>query len=256
MTMRARLEDAVALAEAARPVALSHFRTTLGVEFKSDESPVTVADRAVEAEVRRLISDKFPDHGLFGEEHGIEGGDRDDLWIIDPIDGTRSFITGHPLFGFLLAKLHRGQTELAVVSIPATGEIFAAERGRGAFLGDRQIHCSGRKSQSGASIYIAEGEKIWRAHPDIFARLMDFGTTRRFGYDCYPYGLLAMGHIDAIVDFDLQPYDYFPVALLVEEAGGVISDWDGQPLRMGEGVPVIAAATVELHAELLATVRT
>jgi len=254
MTARASLRDAIALAEAARPVALAHFRTTLGVEFKSDESPVTVADRAVEAEVRRLIARKFPGHGVFGEEHGIEGGDRDDLWIIDPIDGTRSFITGHPLFGFLLAKLHRGQTELAVVSIPPTGEIFAAERGRGAFLGDRPIRCSGRKTQAGASLYIAEGEKIWRARPDAFARLMEFGTTRRFGYDCYPYGLLAMGHIDAIVDFDLQPYDYFPVALLVEEAGGVITDWDGHPLKMGQGVPVVAAATPELHAELLATV--
>lgn len=255
MAPRARMEDAIALALAARPVALAHFRTGLGVEFKADESPVTQADRAVETEIRRLIADRFPGHGLFGEEHGIEGGDSDDLWIIDPIDGTRSFITGHPLFGFLLAKLYRGRVDLAVVSIPATGEVFAAERGRGAFLGDRAIRTSGRRTQDGAALYISEGEKIWRARPDAFARLMDFGKTRRFGYDCYPYGLLAMGHVDAVVDYDLQPYDYHPVALLVEEAGGTITDWEGKPLAMGYGVPVIAAATAELHGALLATVR-
>src|SRR5690606_12057167 len=126
MTAAASLADAIAIAEAARPAALAHFRTRLGVEFKADESPVTVADRGVEEEVRRIIAARFPDHGIFGEEHGVERADGDDLWIVDPIDGTRSFITGHPLFGFLLAWLHRGAARLAVVSIPATGEIFAA----------------------------------------------------------------------------------------------------------------------------------
>ena len=255
MSTPARLADAIAIAEAARPVALAHFRTHLGVEFKSDESPVTIADRGVEAEVRRMIADRFPDHGIFGEEHGIEGEDSDDLWIVDPIDGTRSFITGHPLFGFLLAKLHRGRAELAVVSIPPTGEVFSAEAGQGAFLNGSAIHASGRTDAEGAAVYVNEGEKIWRAHPDVFARLMAFGKTRRLSCDCYPYGLLAMGHVDVVVDYDLQPYDYHPVALLVAEAGGVITDWEGSPLGMGYGVPVVAAATPELHAKALAAIR-
>lgn len=254
MAARARLEDAIAIAEAARPVALSHFRTSLGVEFKADESPVTIADRAVESEVRAIIADRFPGHGIFGEEHGIEGADRDDLWIVDPIDGTRSFITGHPLFGFLLAKLHRGRAELAVVSIPPTGEVFSAGRGQGAFLNGAPIRTSGRTEAEGAAVYINEGEKIWRADAAVFARLMDFGKTRRLSYDCYPYGLLAMGSVDVVIDFDLQPYDYHPVALLVEEAGGVMTDWGGHALGMGYNVPVVAAATAELHAWALAVI--
>ncbi|MCV2867702.1 inositol monophosphatase [Defluviimonas sp. WL0002] len=255
MVARATLEDAIAIARAARPVALSHFRTRLGVEFKADESPVTVADRAVEAEVRTIIAERFPGHGIFGEEHGIEGAERDDLWIVDPIDGTRSFITGHPLFGFLLAKLHRGKPQLAVVSIPPTGEVFAAEKGQGAFLNGAPIRTSGRTDAEGASVYINEGEKIWRANRGVFARIMEFGKTRRLSYDCYPYGLLAMGHADVVIDFDLQPYDYHPVALLVEEAGGVMTDWEGRPLGMGQNVPVVAAASAELHARALSVIR-
>jgi histidinol phosphatase-like enzyme (inositol monophosphatase family) len=255
MTAAATLADAIAIAEAARPVALAHFRTRLGVEFKADESPVTAADRGVEEEVRRIIAARFPDHGIFGEEHGVERADGDDLWIVDPIDGTRSFITGHPLFGFLLAWLHRGAARLAVVSIPATGEIFAAEAGGGAFLNGAPIRTSGRTDAAGAAIYVNEGEKIWRARPDVFGRLMSFGTTRRLSYDCYPYGLLAMGHVDVVVDYDLQPYDYHPVALLVAEAGGVMTDWDGNPMGMGHNVPVVAAASAELHAKALAAVR-
>ncbi len=250
----ASLADAVEIAARASAIAMRHFRGALGVDFKADDSPVTQADRAVEAEVRRILADRFPDHGIFGEEGGIERGAADDLWIVDPIDGTRSFMTGHPLFGFLLAKLSKGRAELGVVALPALDEAYAAERGAGAALNGVPIRTSGRRDENGASLYINEGEKIWRAAPDIFARLMDFGRTRRFGYDCYPYALLASGHVDAVVDFDLQPYDYQPVALLVEEAGGVMTGWDGALLDMQVNAPVIAAATPELHAHLLSVV--
>lgn len=248
MTRRdATRDDALEMGRAAAAAAMRFFRGRLGIEFKSDESPVTQADRGVEAEVRKLIADRFPDHGIFGEEQGITGGDAHALWVIDPIDGTRSFISGHPLFGFLLAHLTGGTTRLAVVGMPAIGETFVAERGKGAFKGGERLQSSGRKVLDGATIYVNEGEKIWRAHPDVFARLMNAGTTRRFSYDCYPYALLAMGHVDLVVDFDLQPYDYLTVSLLVEEAGGRMTDWQGGPLHMGESVATVAAATPELH---------
>ena len=252
---KARLSDAVGIAAAAGAVAMQHFRGALGVDFKSDDSPVTQADRAVEAEVRRLIAERFPGHGIFGEEQGIERGEAEDLWIVDPIDGTRSFMTGHPLFGFLLAKLTRGRAEIGIVAAPALGEVYAAERGRGAELNGVPLRSSGRRTPEDATLYINEGEKIWRAAPEVFARLMSFGRTRRFAYDCYPYALLASGHVDAVLDFDLQPYDYLPVALLVEEAGGVMTGWRGEVLEMQANVPVVAAATPELHAELLRIVR-
>ena len=174
------------------------------------------------------------------------------LWVIDPIDGTRSFISGNPLFGFLLAHLSDGEPRLSAVGMPALSEVFVAERGKGAFKGPQKLASSGRKDLAGATLYINEGEKIWRAHPEIFARLMNAGTTRRFSYDCYPYALLAMGHVDIVVDFDLQPYDYLAVSLLVEEAGGRMTDWKGRVLRMGENVATIAAATPELHQRALA----
>ncbi|MCX8509221.1 MAG: inositol monophosphatase, partial [Rhodobacteraceae bacterium] len=216
-----------------------------------DESPVTQADRGVEAEVRKLIAARFPGHGVFGEEHGIEDGDAHALWVIDPIDGTRSFISGHPLFGFLLAHQQAGETRLAALGMPALGEVFSAEKGGGAFKGQEKLQASGRSSLQGATVYINEGEKIWRAHPQAFARLMNAGTTRRFSYDCYPYALLAMGHVDLVVDFDLQPYDYLAVSLLVQEAGGMMTDWQGRALAMGHNVACIAAATPELHREAL-----
>lgn len=249
--MTATMGDAIQIAEAAGKLAMRHFRGALGVDFKSDDSPVTQADRAVEAEVRRLIAQRFPGHGIYGEEQGIERGGADDLWIVDPIDGTRSFMTGHPLFGFLLAKLTRGTADLAIVSAPAMGEVYAAARGQGATLNGQRLHSSGRQGQDDAVLYINEGEKIWRAAPGVFSRLMAFGRTRRFAYDCYPYALLASGHVDAVVDFDLQPYDYHAVALLVEEAGGVMTGWRGEKLSMQTGVATVAAATAELHAELL-----
>lgn len=253
MTARdARMEDALDIARAAAAAAMRFFRGKLGVEFKADESPVTQADRGVEAEVRRLIADRFPGHGIFGEEHGIEGADAHALWVIDPIDGTRSFISGHPLFGFLLAHQVGGETKLAAVGMPALNEVFTAEEGRGAFKGADRLAVSGRTGFDGATIYINEGEKIWRAHPEVFSRLMNAGQTRRFSYDCYPYALLAMGHVDLVVDFDLQPYDYLTVSLLVAEAGGVMTDWQGRRLHMGENVATVAAATPELHKAALA----
>jgi inositol-phosphate phosphatase / L-galactose 1-phosphate phosphatase / histidinol-phosphatase len=243
----ADLDDMRDIAQVAAKAAMGFFRGRLGVEFKADESPVTQADRGVEAKVRRLIADRFEGHGLYGEEHGVEGADADALWVIDPIDGTRSFISGNPLFGFLLAHLEGGKTRLAAVGMPALDEVFCAERGKGAFLGAQRLAASGRTTLAGSTIYINEGEKIWRNHPAVFARLMNSGQTRRFSYDCYPYALLAMGHVDLVVDFDLQPYDYLPVSLLVEEAGGVMTDWHGARLGMAENAAAVAAATPDLH---------
>lgn len=247
MIRNAHMKDALDIAQTASAAALRYFRGRLGVEFKADESPVTQADRGVEAEVRRLIADRFPGHGIFGEEHGIEAADARAMWVIDPIDGTRSFISGHPLFGFLLAHLVDGETRLAALGMPALGEVFTAERGKGAFKDGQQLFSSGYQTLAGSTVYINEGEKIWRAHPQVFSRLMAAGQTRRFSYDCYPYALLAMGHVDLVFDFDLQPYDYLTVSLLVAEAGGVMTDWQGGALRMGENVATIAAASPELH---------
>lgn len=227
------------------------FRGNLGVEFKSDESPVTQADKAVEADVRSYLTQHFPDHGIFGEEQGIEGEGRRRMWVVDPIDGTRSFLSGHPLFGFLLAHLDQGLPDLGVISMPALNETYIGVAGQGAQLNGSPIHTSETSRLDKAILYVNEGDKIHRDHPEKFARLMGAGQTRRFAYDCYPHALLAAGHVDAVVDYDLQPYDFLAVSPVIEAAGGIMTDWQGGALTLTSEGAVISAATPELHAELL-----
>lgn len=245
------LSHAVKIADLASEAARGYFRGALGVEFKSDESPVTQADKGVEAQVRDYLGQHFPDHGVFGEEHGFEGQDCRQVWIIDPIDGTRSFLSGHPLFGFLLGHLVDGKPDIGVIGMPAINEIFTGVVGRGATLNGREITTSAQTRLDQSILFVNEGDKIYRDHPALFDRLMQSGQTRRFAYDCYPHALLAAGHVDAVIDYDLQPYDYLPVMAVVEAAGGVMTDWEGRPLDLNSDGRVISAATPELHGEML-----
>lgn len=242
---------ALHMAEVAGQTARGFFRGRLGVEFKADESPVTQADKAIEAEVRRYLSEHFPDHGILGEEHGIEGETSANMWIIDPIDGTRSFLSGHPLFGFLLGHLVNGQPSIGVIGMPALHETFLGIKGAGASLNGKEIHTSDQTELDQSILFINEGEKLFKDKPEVFERLVKAGQTRRFSYDCYPHALLAAGHVDVVVDYDLQPYDYLPVCAVVEAAGGVMTDWQGKPLTLESDGCVISAATPELHAQML-----
>ena len=242
---------ALRIAELAATAALGFFRDRLEIEFKEDESPVTHADKAVEIAVRRYINTHFPGAGIFGEEHGFEGEASESVWIVDPIDGTRSFLSGHPLFGFLLGNLVNDVPEIGVIGMPALGETFIGVRGAGATLNGEPIVVSKTTRLSEAVFYVNEGDKIYRDYPVLFGQLMNAGQTRRFAYDCYAYGLLSMGHVDAVIDYDLQPYDYLPVSAVAEAAGGIITDWDGNALSLRSDGRVIAAATSELHSALL-----
>ncbi|HIP24141.1 MAG TPA: inositol monophosphatase family protein [Rhodobacteraceae bacterium] len=238
------------IAEDAGKVAMSYFRGKLGIEVKEDLSPVTVADKAVEAFVRERLAQDFPDDGVFGEEEGASGLDRARVWVLDPIDGTRSFLSGYPTFGFLLAILEHGKPKIGVVGIPAMGEVYTG-LGREAQLNGAPISVSQQKSLSDAILYIHEAEHMRTHDQAVLEQLTKSGTTRRFAYDCYAHALLAAGHIDAVVDYNLQPYDYLPLCALIEAAGGLITDWQGQPLTLESDGRVISAATPELHAELL-----
>jgi len=238
-------------AEAARGTALKFFRQGTEVDFKEDQSPVTLADQTVEQELKSAIAAKYPDHGVFGEETGIEGGGKDCLWVIDPIDGTRSFISGHPLFGMLIAFLRKGQLLAGAISMPALNEVYCGGRGVPATCNGTPIEVSGQRNPDEAVIYINEGEKLLADHPDVAARLLRAGQTRRFGYDCYPHALLAAGHVDAVIDYDLKPYDFLAVSAVVEAAGGIMTDWRGNALTLESDGAVISAASPELHAALL-----
>lgn len=236
----------------ASDIVLPYFRGTYDINFKSDESPVTQADRVAEAAVREYLKSHLPNHGIFGEEYGFDGVEKDELWIIDPIDGTRSFLSGHPLFGILLAFLSSGVSQMGVVAMPAIGEYYVGLREQGATLNGDAIHASKVTRLDQAILYVNEGDKIYRDFPEIFQKLMASAQTRRFGYDCYPHALVAAGYADAVVDYDLQPYDFLAVSALLESAGGVMTDWSGKPLTLQSSGEVVSAATPELHKELLA----
>jgi len=239
------------LADTAAATAMHFFRHPVEIDVKSDDSPVTIADKQIEQEVRDLLATRFADHAILGEEFGAGDLTNENVWVVDPIDGTRSFISGHPLFGFLLAHMRSGKCALGMISMPALQERYIGALGQGATLNGTPIRTSRTTRLADAILSINEGEKLIAAEPEVLSALLSAGHTRRFGYDCYPHALLASGHIDAVVDYDLKPFDYLPLQGVVEAAGGVITDWSGGPLGYGSDGRVVSAATPELHAELI-----
>lgn len=246
------MQAARAIMEAARDLPLGHFRHSLAVEAKADESPVTAADRATEAQLRADIAARFPDHGIFGEEYGAEGMEADYLWIIDPIDGTKSFISGHPAWGMLLGLLHRGRPLLGVVQMPALGDLCWGDA-EGAFLNGQKIQARRGIAPDQAFVLINELPRILQSEPEVAARLLASGRYARASADCYSYVQLAAGWVDGVVDYGLEPYDYLPVLPIVEAAGCVMTDWQGRPLGFGSDGRVVAGPPA-IHRYLLAQI--
>lgn len=240
------------IAVEASAIPMAHFRAPLEVTDKADDSPVTIADQKTEAFIRRALETQFPEHGIFGEEYGISGSLAGETWIVDPIDGTRSFITGSPLFGMLIGYLVAGEAHMGLVRMPALGETYMGVKGVGATCNDQPIHCRNTQSLDRARVYINEAERIQNMDSALFSRLCTIGHTRRMAYDCYPHALVASGQIDAVIDCGLEPYDYLPLIGLVQAAGGVITDWDGKALTLESDGRVVTSATPELHAQMLA----
>jgi histidinol phosphatase-like enzyme (inositol monophosphatase family) len=224
----------------------------LDIESKADESPVTQADRAIEAEMRRQITAAFPAHGILGEEQEATRLDASRLWVIDPIDGTKSFLSGMPTFGTLIACLADGRPDLGVISIPPTAERWIGQRGKPTLLNGAPCRTSERARLADAILYTTSPDSFGPAGLALFERLSDKVAMRRFGGDCYAYGLLASGHVDLLFEMNLHPYDYMALVPVIEGAGGVITDWEGRPLTVNSEGKVIAAANAALHAEALA----
>jgi len=240
------------LADTARPIALSYFRRSVPVEHKADASPVTVADRETEATLRDMITRRFPEHGIYGEEHGSLHPGRPYTWVIDPIDGTRAFISGMPLFGTLIGLLEHGQPLLGILEVPALGERWEGVRGHPSLMNGQPCQVSHCQSLERAILYSTAPEMFRGEDLGRYQRLVDAVHLRRFGGDCYSYGLLASGHVDLVVEADLAPYDILALVPVIESAGGVVSDWRGRPLGLDGDGRVIAAATPALHRQALA----
>lgn len=241
------------LADATDAMAISYFRKPLNIEAKADESPVTQADRAIEAEMRRRIIETFPSHGILGEEQEATRLEATHLWVIDPIDGTKSFLSGMPTFGTLIACLTDGRPVLGVISIPPTAERWTGQRGKRTLLNGAPCRTSGKTHLADAILYTTSPDSFDPVGLAQFEELSEKVGMRRFGGDCYGYGLLASGHVDLLLEMNLHPYDYMALVPVIEGAGGIITDWDGQPLTLKSEGKVIAAASAALHAEALAT---
>ncbi|WP_138470728.1 inositol monophosphatase family protein [Poseidonocella sp. HB161398] len=252
MTTTPETDLAADVADGARKMALSYFRKPLAVDDKPDSSPVTVADREIEAYMRACIAAAFPAHGIFGEEQDPERLDASEIWVVDPIDGTKSFVTGHPLFGNLMAFLRDGRPVMGQIEMPALGERWQGTKGQPTLFNGAPCRTSACTDPAEALAYTTDPLLFAGDDRAVFDMLAASVRLLRFGGDCYNYGLLASGHCDLVLEIGLQPYDYLPLVQVIEGAGGVITDWDGRPLGLGSRGDVLASATPELHDRMLA----
>lgn len=243
------------LADAARPIAQRYFRGALPVEDKADMSPVTRADREAESAMRALIAAAFPEHGIYGEEHGVERGDAEYVWVLDPIDGTRSFVTGVPLFGTLIALCHRGVPVIGVCDMPALGERWVGARGQATTFNGAPCRARPCRDLAAAWLFTTTPDMYAGESLAAFERLSAACKDRRFGTDCYAMGLLAAGFVDVVCEADVAPYDYLAHVPIIEGAGGVVTDWEGQPLTLASGDRMLAAGDAGVHAQAVAALR-
>lgn len=239
------------LAETARPIIRKYFRTPVAVDDKPDASPVTIADREVESAMRALINHAFPEHGILGEEHGFENVDAEYVWVLDPIDGTKAFITGKPSFGTLIALAHRGKPILGVIDQAILSERWLGGTGHPTTLNGQPARVRQCDSLAKAYAYTTGPEFFDETTLPAWNRIAAQVKQPRYGCDCYAYALLTSGFVDLVVEAGLKPYDYSALVPVIENAGGVITDWDGKPLTITSDGRVCAAGDVRLHAQAL-----
>ncbi|SEQ15734.1 histidinol-phosphatase, inositol monophosphatase family [Devosia sp. YR412] len=236
-------------AEAAAAHTLPLFRTTLAIDNKYTVGfdPVTEADRGAETVIRAVIAEAFPDHAIIGEEWG-NSGDSDYTWIIDPVDGTRAFISGAPVWGTLIGFAHKGTAIAGLMSQPFIGETFLAVPGRSTYRrsGETTPNRTSGQTELAPSRVFTTTPSLFRT-PELLAKWTAIESAtrlQRFGMDCYGYALLAAGHADLVIEPFLQTYDIAALVPIIREAGGAIACWDGSDPTVGGNV--VAAATPEL----------
>ncbi len=232
MLMHSPLDIAREAARAAETIIRQHYRQQLTVDFKADHSPVTLADHEAEQAIKQIIQRAFPDHGFYGEESGAENTDAEYLWLVDPIDGTKSFVRQYPFFSTQIALLHRGEIILGVSNAPLFEELAWAERGQGAYLNGQRLHVSAIRQLSQAVLSFGNIKSLVRDHSAGFARLVA-ACDRVRGYgDFYHSHRLADGSIDVVVESEVSILDVAALSLIIQEAGGQVTDLHGQPVNL------------------------
>jgi myo-inositol-1(or 4)-monophosphatase len=239
------------LATASGEAILPFFRTSLGIENKKTGhgfDPVTEADRAAEAAMRRLISTSFPQHGIIGEEFGNERADAEYVWVLDPIDGTKSFIGGFPVWGTLIALMHHGRPAFGMMHQPFIGERFTGDNGGSRYrgpAGERKLNVRRCAALADATLYTTTPLMFNDAQRALFTGIEQQVKLSRYGGDCYAYCMLAAGHADLVIEADLKSYDIAALVPIVTGAGGVVTTWDGKPAHHGGNI--VAAGDPRIH---------
>lgn len=248
-------------AEIAAAITLPRFRQGIAVDNKWTDGfdPVTEADREAERVIRNLLGERFPDHSILGEEMDDKTGTAPYAWIIDPIDGTRAFVTGVPVWGTLIGLTLNGRAVAGLMAQPFTGEIYMSLPGEAHYHRGAEhlpLKTSGVTELGKAKLTTTSPDLFLRQGRDLTAewnRIERSVLTTRYGLDCYGYALLAAGHIDLVVEAGLKNVDICPLIPLIENAGGVVTTWDGGPAELGGNC--VAAATPELHAAAMAMLK-
>jgi histidinol-phosphatase len=254
MTLSPELQAALDAAAEAASIARSMYQHNVEVRFKADKSPVTEADIRCETAIRAILETRFPDYGFFGEETMARGMDADNVWLVDPIDGTKAFVREYPMFSTQIALMRRGEIVLGVSSAPVYGELAYAERGCGAFLNGQALGVSAIADLESAALSsgnlktLATGSR-WGRYGALVARV---GRIRGYG-DFLHYHLLAAGKIDAVIESDVNILDIAACVAIVSEAGGHFTELGGAPITLQSNS--VLATNGRLHAQVLAALR-
>jgi len=252
------------LADTASDMILPFFRTALGAEDKNAGGmfdPVTEADHAAEAAMRRLIEDTFPHHGIIGEEFGSIRSEAEFVWVLDPIDGTKSFIAGMPIWGSLIGLLHNGSPTYGMMVQPFTRERFIGDGRRAHWRGpgldhaivERRLKTRACAALAGATLVTTSPLFYSEEKLEAFRRVEARVRLSRYGGDCYAFAMLAAGHVDCVIEAGLKTYDIAPLVPIIEGASGIVTDWDGASATRGGDI--VASCNRKIHEEVLTLLR-
>lgn len=239
------------LADSAGEINLRHFRQPQTIENKSNGSPVTASDKEAESTMRRMISESYPDHGIRGEEFPDRSGNGEYVWVLDPIDGTRSFITGKPVFTTLIALLHNEIPVLGLIDQPVLKERWIGATERSTTLNNALANTRNCPSLDKASMYTTGTEWYGPKELKTLDNLRLNTMMTLFSTDAYAFGLLASGHIDIAIECQMEPHDFLALIPIVGGSGGIITNWEGEPLKSDSKSNILAAGDPAIHEKVL-----
>ena len=244
------------LADKSEKVILKYFRSEINVESKNDDTPVTIADKESESVIRDMIANQYPNHGIIGEEHKDLNINNEFLWVIDPIDGTRSFIAGHKDFGTLIALLHNQQPILGIINCPAHKERWVGIYNEPTRLNDVKVTTSNKKNISESFAFTSGLYFEDKNFKNGFDKITKQTKSFRFGGDCYMYGMLASGWIDIVVEDTLKIYDYMALIPVIKGAGGTVSDRFGGEITLQSDGSFVATCSETVHKQVIKILNT